>query len=122
MTPGSPDLGRVITISSSADTPAKPDEPLPAPSLFTPGRLVITQGIADLVDNDILDVTHYLKRHFAGDWGEIDYYDQSSNRHALTNGDRLLSRYTLDDDIEPELWIITEADRSATTVLLPSEY
>ena len=122
MTPGSPDLGRVITISSSADTPAKPDEPHPTPSLFTPGRLVITQGIADLVDNDILDVTHYLKRHFAGDWGEIEYYDQTSNQHALTNVDRLLSRYTLDDDKEPELWIITEADRSATTVLLPSEY
>lgn len=122
MTSDSPELGRVITISSSADTPAKPDEPHPTASLFEPGRLVMTQGVAELADKDTLDVTHYLKRHFAGDWGDLEYYDRTSNQHALANGGRLLSRYTLDDDLEPELWIITEADRSATTVLLPSEY
>ena len=83
---------------------------------------MITQGVADLVDRDILDTTLYLRRHFAGDWGDLEYYDRTSNQHALANGDRLLSRYKLDDDIESELWIITEADRSATTLLLPSEY
>lgn len=123
LTPDSPELGRVITISSSADTPAVPDEPQPAPaSLFEPGRLVMTQGVADLVDRDTLDTTLYLRRHFAGDWGDLEYYDRTSNQHALAKGDRLLSRYKLDDDIESELWIITEADRSATTLLLPSEY
>ena len=61
-----------------------------------------------------------LNRHVRGDWGDLDDHDRQENERALTAGTRLLSSYVLEDDTR--LWIITEADRSATTLLLPEEY
>jgi hypothetical protein len=61
-----------------------------------------------------------LKRHVIGGWGELDEYDRLENERALTDGCRLLSAYILSSGIK--FWIITEADRSVTTLLLPSEY
>ena len=59
-------------------------------------------------------------RHAAGDWGEVDAEDWSLNDQAVLDGTRLLSAYrTLKGE---KLWVITEADRSSTTLLLPSEY
>ena len=62
----------------------------------------------------------FLKRHVTGDWGELDEEDRRENELSVVQGFRLLSAYTISNGIK--LWIITEADRSATTLLLPSEY
>lgn len=62
----------------------------------------------------------YLVRHIAGDWGEVDEQDRRENELSLIHGFRLLSAYTLNSGTK--IWIITEADRSVTTVLLPEEY
>lgn len=62
----------------------------------------------------------YLNRHAAGDWGDLSNDDRRANAEALKDGSRLLSAYHLKDGTK--IWIITEVDRSATTVLLPAEY
>ena len=61
-----------------------------------------------------------MVRHMAGDWGEVDAEDKAANDLALMDGSRLLSAYTTTKG--QKLWIITEADRSVTTILLPSDY
>lgn len=60
-----------------------------------------------------------LNRHAKGDWGDVCDEDKKANDFALDNKERILSSYTLDDT---KIWIITEWDRSVTTVLFPSEY
>ena len=62
----------------------------------------------------------FLQRHAAGDWGEVDAHDKAENEYSLQQGFRLLAAYRLADGTK--IWIITEADRSATTLLLPEEY
>src|SRR5690606_20282832 len=120
--------GRVLTISSSpsespAPTTESEPEPGPVPSLlFETGRLVMTRAVSDLVERGVLDPSLYLRRHIAGDWGELCDEDRQTNQQALRHGDRLLSSYDLNSDEEPRLWIITEADRSVTTLPLPSDY
>jgi hypothetical protein len=61
----------------------------------------------------------YLVRHATGDWGELCAFDRRQNEIALRDGYRVLSSY---DTPEGRVWIITEADRSITTILLPEEY
>jgi hypothetical protein len=61
-----------------------------------------------------------LVRHLAGYWGDVDEHDRRENELSLIHGFRLLSAYTLNSG--SKIWIITEADRSVTTVLLPDEY
>ena len=61
-----------------------------------------------------------LSRHARGDWGSVCEEDAELNNQALIDGSRLLSSYSLKDDTK--LWIITEADRSSSTLLLPEEY
>jgi hypothetical protein len=62
-----------------------------------------------------------LARHIHGDWGDLPVEDQVENELALLTGKRLLSSYTLPGG-ESKVWIITEADRSVTTILLPDDY
>jgi hypothetical protein len=62
----------------------------------------------------------FLARHVTGDWGELDEEDRMENEFSLQRGFRVLSRYILTDGTI--IWIITEADRSVTTFLLPEEY
>ena len=64
--------------------------------------------------------TELLARHVAGDWGDLDAADRRANEDALAADARLLSAYVLPSGVR--LWVITEADRSATTLLLPEEY
>lgn len=66
------------------------------------------------------DVVAALRRHAAGDWGEVDADDRRANDAALRDGTRLLSAYT--SPAGTRFWVITEADRSVTTVLLPDDY
>jgi len=61
-----------------------------------------------------------VPRHAIGDWGELEPTDVAENEYSVANGFRLLSSYQT--NVGEKLWIITEADRSATTLLLPEEY
>lgn len=82
---------------------------------FAPGTIVQTPGTVNMAIN----LLPYLFRHLAGDWGEVSADDKALNDDALVQGTRLMSKYTTPAG---DLWIITEADRSATTLLLPDEY
>jgi hypothetical protein len=66
------------------------------------------------------DPWEFLHRHISGDWGELDDHDRRENERSVIQKCRLLSAYHLRDGIK--IWIITEADRSVTTILLPEEY
>jgi hypothetical protein len=87
---------------------------------FELGRTLITPGAEEALD--IAGQTHneFLRRHAAGDWGELSDADIKENELSLEQGFRLLSRYETANG--ERFWIITEADRSATTILLPHEY
>lgn len=82
------------------------------------GRTVITSNAAQQLDPD--DVYTALRRHEIGDWGEVCKEDRAENELALKDGFRLMSAYTSRNGVK--FWIITEADRSTTTVLLPEDY
>jgi hypothetical protein len=87
------------------------------PALFSLGQVVRTHGAASLNPQSVL-AGLYL--HSRGDWGDICAEDKAANDAALKEGGRILSSYT--DGNGVKFWIITEADRSSTCVLLPSEY
>ena len=88
---------------------------------FSPVQVVMTAGLDELVRQGRLNLTPYLRRHLHGDWGDLCDSDRRQNDAALKSGeDRLFSSYQVTRDLE--LWIITEWDRSVTTLLLPSEY
>lgn len=87
---------------------------------FPLGRIVATPGALRALEEAGESPDGFLKRHIIGDWGELDQEDQRENEFSVTHGFRLLSAYNLSNGTR--LWIITEADRSATTLLLPSEY
>ncbi len=87
---------------------------------FPLGQIVATPGALGELERAGESPGTFLKRHITGDWGDVDEDDRRENQHSLVQGCRLLSAYTLSNDTR--LWVITEADRSATTILLPSEY
>ncbi len=88
---------------------------------FSPGQLILTAGVDELVQQGRLNPSMYLRRHLGGDWGDLVEDDRQLNDAALASGqDRLFSSYQVLPDLK--LWIITEWDRSVTTLLLPSEY
>ncbi|HBO4354673.1 TPA: hypothetical protein NIH24_001399 [Pseudomonas aeruginosa] len=88
---------------------------------FSPGQVVMTAGVDELVRQGRLNPSSYLRRHIGGDWGDLSDDDRRQNDAALKSGeDRLFSSYQVTRDLK--LWIITEWDRSVTTLLLPSEY
>ena len=92
-----------------------PDEPL-----FRLGTLVATPGALALLREFALAPIDFLIRHRHGDWGDLVEHDIEANRIALRRSRRLLSSYDLGGG--KKLWVITEADRSSTTLLLPEEY
>ena len=87
---------------------------------FFLGHVVATPGALAALKEAGQDGSEFLQRHESGDWGEVDAYDRNENNNALRTGERLFSAYTLRNGTR--LWIITEADRTATTLLLPEEY
>lgn len=91
------------------------------PPLFELGRTVATPGALDLFDRLGINANDVLVRHVTGDWGDVCDQDAESNRNAVEHGERILSVYKLGPKKET-LWLITEHDRSVTTVLLPEEY
>ncbi|MEQ2006786.1 MAG: hypothetical protein ABMA26_08305 [Limisphaerales bacterium] len=85
---------------------------------FPLGRLVATPNALENIPNP--DIMAALQRHLTGDWGDVDEHDRNENELSLKEGFRLLSVYRSARGVK--FWIITEADRSATTVLLPEDY
>ena len=83
------------------------------------GRVVATPGALKLLSEIGEDPFDYLARHATGDWGDLCAFDRRQNEIALREGYRVLSSY---DVLAERVWIITEADRSVTTILLPEEY
>ena len=98
---------------------------MPEPK-FEMGRLVITAALQhDLEESDTEKDWHdeinlFVSRHLFGDWGDVDTHDGSVNDRAVVNGDRVVSAYTTTNGIK--IWVITEWDRSVTTLLRPEDY
>lgn len=85
---------------------------------FMSGRLLATPAVLDAVP--YLDIIAACDRHLCCDWGDLSELDKRLNNRALLNGERLLSAYHAANGTK--FWIITEADRSFTTVMLPEDY
>jgi hypothetical protein len=87
------------------------------PPLFDLGQLVATPGALEKAGQNAME---FLSRHVTGDWGDIPEEDRKENQYSLEHGFRLLSSYRTNAD--QVVWVITEASRSHTTLLLPDEY
>lgn len=85
---------------------------------FLLGRLVTTAAVHE--NEKYGDIAGAVRRHVSGDWGDLDDEDKAANESGLVNEGRLLSSYVLSSD--NQVWVITESDRSVTTVLYPSDY
>lgn len=112
-------------MNKKSNTPAADTASLPPASvlqkrpLFAMGALVATPGALDLLNGTGTNASTILTRHQYGDFGSICAEDAQSNLDAIAHGLRVFSAYDIG---KARLWIITEADRSVTTLLLPSEY
>lgn len=89
-------------------------------ALFPLGQVVATPAALEALGSLGVSPIDLIRRHVSGDWSDMDKEDQRSNRQAIQNGLRIFSAYNLSGNVR--IWIITEADRSSTTILLPSEY
>lgn len=87
---------------------------------FSLGQIVGTPGALEALEEADENAAVLLKRHVIGDWGDLDEHDRLENDRSVVHGYRLLSAYILSTGVK--IWVITEADRSVTTLLLPSEY
>jgi hypothetical protein len=87
---------------------------------FPLGHLVATPGALDAISEARESFWPYVIRHSEGDWGDVGAEDRSENELSLREGFRILSAYVLSSGVR--IWVITEADRSATTILLPEDY
>lgn len=110
----------------AAPVASRPVAAAVAPAPFVPkfplGQVVITPGAAALLSGCRVDALSLLKRHVVGDWGELCQQDQALNNLSLSSESpgRLMSSYLMPKN--QTVWIITEWDRSVTTLLLPSDY
>ena len=94
---------------------------LPTIPLFPAGQIVATPGALALLEQANKTPLEFVSRHLRGDWGDdLCQDDKTENELSLKQGFRLLSSYKVTET--EKVWIITEADRSVTTLLLPSEY
>ena len=87
---------------------------------FPLGQVVATPGALTALRMSNQTAAEFLERHVTGDWGDLDAHDKAANEAAINDGDRILSAYALAD--RTRIYIITEADRSSTCILLPEEY
>jgi len=90
--------------------------PLPR---FRLGQIVATRGVLKHLEHHGIQADPYLRRHVCGDWGNVPPDDALTNERAVVHGARILSSYEVAGE---RVWVITEADRSVTTLLFPSEY
>jgi len=87
---------------------------------FELGQAVATPGALLALEKAEQQPAEFLDRHINGDWGEVTEEDKQENEFSVEHGFRILSAYTT--SAGDQIWVLTEADRSATTILLPSEY
>jgi len=87
--------------------------------LFALGQVVSTPNALAFAKKNQIDLGHLLTRHQTGDWGDLDDEDKEANEEALVKDTRIFSSYSVAED---KIWIITEADRSFTTFLMPKDY
>ncbi|WP_237225489.1 hypothetical protein [Rubinisphaera sp. JC750] len=87
--------------------------------LFRLGQVVSTPAALELLSAKGIIPFELLSRHSSGDWGDLTSEDKEANDHALAHGDRIFSSYSVG---KGKVWVITEADRSSTCILLPEEY
>lgn len=97
-----------------------PQQAAPSKQLFPLGHLVATPAVLAALERTGEDTKTFLQRHITGDWGDLSKEDKQENDCSVDIPLRILSAYTLKD--ETKIWIITEADRSSTCVLLPDDY
>ncbi len=88
---------------------------------FPLGQVVATPGALELLDELEVSPNTLIARHISGDWGSVCKADARENERSVKHGWRILSSYDVGDDGD-RVWIITEADRSSTCILLPEEY
>ena len=88
--------------------------------LFRLGQVVATPGALTEFEKAGQSPWEFLSRHVLGDWGDVGDEDKEANDRSVEEGSRILSAYLLKTDTK--IWIITEADRSSTCLLLPDEY
>ena len=96
-----------------------PEEEQPEPR-FPLGQMLATPGALAVLEEAEQDPLELIVRHVTGDWGDLEEEDKQENEFSVDRQLRILSAYNLPTG--DKIWIITEADRSATTLLLPSEY
>ncbi|MBV1774352.1 hypothetical protein KSF73_01350 [Burkholderiaceae bacterium DAT-1] len=89
-------------------------------ALFLPGNIVATPTAMKIVKSHRITIASLLARHLSGDWGNVDPDDQTANDLAIYSNQRILSSFILGKS--DTVWVITEADRHQTTILLPGEY
>jgi hypothetical protein len=112
-------------MSSTCSASHDPDQPgtlrslQPPQPLFRMGAIVATRGVLAHLEHHGIAADPYLKRHVCGDWGMVPAEDAKANCLAVQHGARILSSY---DIAGKRVWIITEADRSVTTLLFTEEY
>ena len=87
---------------------------------FGLGLTTITPAALEALECLGVSPSELLERHVAGDWGDVPPEDARENEHALERGFRIMSSYPLSDEVR--VWVLTEADRSSTTILLAEEY
>jgi len=87
---------------------------------FPLGQIVATPGVLEALEQSGQTAAFFLDKHAQGDWGEVSNGDKKLNDEALVSGERLLSAYRTRRN--ERIWVITEADRSSTCLLKPSEY
>ena len=112
------DTGQAAACPNNS-SPAAHDKASGMP-LFHLGQVLATPGALELLETHQLTALPFVLRHVSGDWGDICAEDRQVNADALQYGSRLMSVYAITPT--ETLWIITEADRSCTTLLLPQEY
>lgn len=87
---------------------------------FHLGQVVATIGALAALEDAQDNLMPYLHRHASGNWGDVPPEDAAENELSLLEGYRIISAYTIQEGVK--IWVITEADRSSTTILLPEEY
>jgi hypothetical protein len=88
--------------------------------LFSLGSVYLTVGAREALENSNQTAAEFLARHQSGDWGDVCKDDKIENELSVKQGYRILSSYKTSKDVN--IWVITEADRNPSTILLPSEY
>lgn len=111
-------LGKAFNMSDQRQGQTRPKFPL--------GRLLATPAALRTLQQNGIQPSSLLNRHVSGDWGDVHPSDAAANDRAVQTGQRIISSYVVGQDARggnrQVIWLLTEADRATTTILLPGEY